>query len=45
MKISDVVSKSVVKKTEYNKLNLKVNNVGNKIPDASTLIKINQYNA
>ena len=37
---SDAVSKEVVKKTKYNKLNLKVN----KFYDASTLIHINQYN-
>ena len=29
----------------YNKINSKVNNLGKKIPDASTLNHINQYNA
>ena len=42
-KLSDVVSKEVVKKTVYNKPNTKVNNLENKIPDVSTLLKINQY--
>ena len=36
--LSDVVSNEVVKKTKNNKLNLKVNNLENKILDASTLI-------
>ena len=39
-KLSDAVSKEVLKKTVYNKLN----NLENKIPDATTLIHINQYN-
>ena len=43
-KLSDVVSKEVVKETKYNKLRLTVNNLENKIPDGSTLIHINQYN-
>ena len=34
----------VVKKTVYNILNINVNNLENKIPDATTLIQINQYN-
>ena len=34
----------VVKKTVYNILNTNVNNLENKIPDATTLIQINQYN-
>ena len=38
-KLSDAVSKEVLKKTVYNKLN----NLENKIPDATTLIHINQY--
>ena len=38
-KLSDAVSKEVLKKTLYNKLN----NLKNKIPDATTLIHINQY--
>ena len=37
-KLSDVLDKSVVKNTKFNKLNTKVNNLKNKIPDATTLI-------
>ena len=37
-RLSDVVSKEVVKKTLYNKLNMKVNNIENKIPDTSALV-------
>ena len=43
-KLSDLMSKEVVKKTVYNKLNKKVNDLENKIPDTSTLIQTNQYN-
>ena len=43
--LSDVVSKKVVKNTKFNKLNSKVSNLENKIPNASTLIQTNQYNA
>ena len=43
-RLSDLVSEEVVKTTKYNKLNLKVNNIENKVPDVSTLIHINQYN-
>ena len=38
--VPDLVSKEVLKKTVYNKLNGKVN-LENKIPDATTLIYIN----
>ena len=38
------MSKEVVKKIVYSKPNKKVNNLENKIPDASTLIETNQYN-
>ena len=41
-KVSDVVSKGVVKITKLNKLNTKVNNLENKIPDAATLVQTNQ---
>ena len=44
-KLSGVVSKEVVKKTEYNKVNTKVNNLENKNADMCTLIWTNQYNA
>ena len=43
-KLSDVVDKEVVKKTVYNTLNTKVNNLEKKIPDGSTLNQTNQYN-
>ena len=43
-KLSDVVSKEVVKKTVCNKLNKKVNNLEHKIPDATNIIHIDQYN-
>ena len=39
------MSKEVVKKTEYNKVNTKVNNLENKNTDMCTLIWTNQYNA
>ena len=39
-KISDAVSKKVVKKTLYHKLNTQVNN----LTHVTTLIHINQYN-
>ena len=38
------MNKKVVKKAIDNKLNTKVNNPENEIPDATTLIRINQYN-
>ena len=44
-KLSDVVDTEVVKNTIFNTLKTKVNNLDNKIPDATTLIQINQYNA
>ena len=43
-KISDVVDNEVVKNTKFNTLKTKVNNLEKKIPDATTLIHINQYN-
>ena len=42
--LNDVVSKEVVKKILYNKLNTKGNNSENIISDVSTLILTNQYN-
>ena len=41
-KLCDVVSKEVLKKTMYNKLNTKVNNLEKKIPHVSTLIQTNR---
>ena len=43
-RLSDEVSKEVVKKTVYGKLNEKINNLEKKIPDASTSIQSTQYN-
>ena len=43
-KLSDVVDIAVVKNTKFNTLKTKVNNLAKKIPDATTLIHINQYN-
>ena len=40
--LGDVVSKEVVKNSKFNKLNSKVNNLENNIPDAPILIPINQ---
>ena len=44
-KLSDAVDNEVVKNTKFNTLKTKVNNLEKKIPDATTLIHINQYNA
>ena len=43
-KSSDVMSKEAVKKTMYKKLNTKVNNLENKIPNVSILIQTIRYN-
>ena len=43
-KLSDVVDNEVTKNTKLNTLKTKVNNLEKKIPDATTLIHINQYN-
>ena len=43
-KLSDVVSTEVVKKTVYIKLNMNINNLEKRIPDAAILIHINQFN-
>ena len=42
-KLSDVVCNEVVKNTKFNTLKTKINNLEKKIPDATTLIHINQY--
>ena len=44
-KLNNIVTKELVKKTVYNKLNTKINYLENKISDTSTLIKLNQYNS
>ena len=41
-KLTDVVSKKIVKKTKFNKLDMKVNNLENKISDGTMLIHLNQ---
>ena len=43
-KLSDTVDNEVVKNTKFNTLKTKVNNSEKKIPDATNLIQINQYN-
>ena len=43
-KLNDVVDNEVVKSTKFNTLKTKLNDLENKIPDASTLIWLNQYN-
>ena len=43
-KLSALVIKEVVKKTKFNKLNTKINNLELKIPGTTRLIPINQYN-
>ena len=43
-KLSDVVANEVVKNTKFNTLKAKVNSLEKKIPDATTLIHIIQYN-
>ena len=43
-KISDAVDNEVVKNAKFNTLKTKENNIENKIPEATTLIHINQYN-
>ena len=43
-KLSDVVANEVVKNTKFNTLKTKVNSLEKKIPDATTLIHINQCN-
>ena len=40
--ISDLVDNEIVQNTEFNKLKTKTNSLGNKIPDATTLIHLNQ---
>ena len=42
--MSDMVDNTVVKNTKFNTLKTKVNILGKKIPDATILIHINQYN-
>lgn len=41
--ISDVMSKQIVSDTKFNTLNVKINSLEKKIPDASTLVQTNQW--
>ena len=43
-KLRDVVDNEVVKITKFNTLKTKVNDLDKKVPDATPLIHINQYN-
>ena len=43
-KLSDAVDNEVVKNTKFNTLKTKVSSLEKKIPDATTLVYINQYN-
>ena len=43
-KLNHVVDDEIVKNTKFNTLNAKVINIEKKIPDATALIHINQYN-
>ena len=42
-KLRDVVDYGVVKNTKFSTLKTKANNLGTKLADATTLIRINQY--
>ena len=42
--LSDAADNEVFKSTKINTIKTKVNNLEKKIPDATTLIHINQYN-
>ena len=42
-KLSNVIDNEVVKYTKFSTLKTKVNNLENRIPNATTLIQINQY--
>ena len=42
-KLRDVVDNGVVKNTKFSTLKTKANNLGTKLADATTLIRINQY--
>ena len=42
--LNNVADNEVVKNTKFNTQKTKVNDLENKIPDASTLICLNQYN-
>ena len=43
-KLNDVVDKKVIENAKFNTLKTTVNSLERKIPDATTLIQLNQYN-
>ena len=43
-KLYDVVDKQVVRNAKFKTLKTKLNKLDKKIPDATTLVHINQYN-
>ena len=43
-KLRYVIESEIVKNTKFNTLKRKVNNLEKQIPDATTLIHVNQYN-
>ena len=43
-KLSDLVANKVVKNAKFNTLKKKIKSLEKKVPDATTLIHINQYN-
>ena len=43
-KVSDLVANEVVKNAKFNTLKKKIKSLEKKVPDATTLIHINQYN-
>ena len=43
-KLSDLVANEVVKNAKFNTLKKKIKSLEKKVPDATTLIHINQYN-
>ena len=42
--VSDLLDNEVIKNIKFNTLKSKVNEIDKKIPDATTFVKINQYN-
>ena len=44
IKKNNIADNDVIKNTKFNSLKTTVNNLEKKIPDATTLIHINQYN-
>ena len=43
-KLTDVVDNEIVRNMKFNTLKIEVHNLEKKVPDAATLIHINQYN-